>query len=180
MVPANVSSDVVEIDEDQIEENPGCFTLDFDRCSVCTKDFTSNEAAMMHHNQKHPEEMQMCPECNMLVLNSRKMFYHFKRNHSTVTFPLFLKSTRAMGYSKELFIQYKSNECTICKLVFETKAEAQAHFKDEHEIKFEICSVCSKGFRNESILLRHWAQVHNGLKFVEFNGQTPMEVIFIA
>lgn len=176
MVPAKVSAEIIEIDEDQSEDNAGCFTLNLEKCSVCHKKFPSNESAMMHYIQKHPEEMQMCPECNKLISNGRSMLYHYKRHHPTHTFPLYLKSTRSNGYSKELFIEFKSNKCTICKLEFKTKSEAQSHFKDEHEVKFEICSVCMKDFRSESILYTHWTQNHNGLKFVEFKEQTPMEV----
>lgn len=171
-----IASEVIEIDEDQGDDNGGCFTLNFEHCSVCNKKFFTREAAMMHYSNKHPDELQICSECEMLITNSRKMVYHFKTKHPTCVIPLYLKSTRSIGFTKELYDQFNVNKCTTCQLIFDAKSESQQHFIDAHEIKFELCSICMRSFRSETSLLTHWAHSHADSKFVEFNAQTPMEV----
>lgn len=175
------ATEVIEIEGDQSEEDNGCFSLDFDKCSKCKKDFPSHEAAMQHYNHKHPDEMQMCPECNTLLSNSRQISYHFKTKHPTVMVPLYLKSSRALGYAKTMFEQFTANRCTICKLEFKTKAETHSHFKEDHDLEFHSCSACSKSFRFESALLTHWnsthwAQRHTDLEFAEYDSHIPMVV----
>lgn len=93
VVPVKVASEVIEIEEDQIDDCGGCFTLDFEYCSVCNKKFLTQEAAMLHYSNKHPDEMQMCSECGMLVTSSRQMPYHFKTKHPFTAIPLYLKSS---------------------------------------------------------------------------------------
>ncbi|XP_055296715.1 zinc finger protein 26-like [Sitodiplosis mosellana] len=176
VVPLKVASEVIEIEEDQSGDNGGCFTLDFEHCSVCSRKFPTREAAMLHYNNKHSDEIQMCPECEMLVTNSRQMPYHFKTKHPTIVMPLYLKSSRRVGFTKELFDQFNLNKCTTCQQVFNSKGHGQRHFLDEHEIKFELCSICMRSFRSEAALLTHWAHSHENSKFVEFEAQTPMEV----
>ncbi|XP_031628314.1 zinc finger protein Xfin-like [Contarinia nasturtii] len=176
VIPAKIVSEVIDIEEGENDEDNGCFTLDFDKCSKCIKKFPTREAALMHYNQNHPQEMQICPECDMLVTSTRVMSYHFKSKHPTTVMPLYLKTSRAVGYSKELFDQFNMNMCTICKLEFTKKVDSLNHFNDEHGIKFEICSVCTRGFRTEAMLLSHWARSHEHLKFVEFKAQKSMQV----
>lgn len=131
---------------------------------------------MMHYNNKHSDELQMCSECGMLITNSRKMVYHFKTKHPTCVMPLHMKSTRSIGFTKELYDQFNVKQCTTCQLVFDAKVDSQQHFIDAHDIKFELCSICMRSFRSEATLLTHWAYSHTDSKFVEFKGQTPMEV----
>lgn len=174
-----MSSEVIEIEEDQSEDNGCCFTLDFEHCSMCDKNFPNQEAAMMHYNNKHPDELQMCAECGMLITNTRQLHYHFKIKHPFIVMPLFLKSSRAFGFTKELFDQFKLNKCTTCKLTFDSMNASQRHYIEEHEQKFEICSICLQSFRTEALLLTHWVQNHADSNFVEFQAQTTMEVHFI-
>lgn len=168
-------AEVIEIDESPSEDDNGCFTLDFDTCSMCAKDFPSSEAAMMHYNNKHPNEMQICPECNSLLPTSRQMLYHFKTKHSTIVVPLYLKSIRSVGFAETLFQQFTANHCTICKLDFKTKADAQNHFNVDHEFQFKYCSICLESFRYESKLKLHWEHNHRDKEFVELDAE-PMEV----
>lgn len=167
---------MIEIEEDQSEDSGGCFTLDFEHCSMCSKNFPTSEAAMMHYNNKHPDELQMCCECGMLVTNSRQIAYHFKTKHTSIVMPLHMKSSRNTGFTKELFDQFNLNKCITCKQNFDSKGDAQKHYIEEHELKFELCSVCTRSFRSEPNLLTHWTQHHAELKFVEFKAQTPIEV----
>lgn len=177
VAPSKSVSEVNDIEEDQHEEESGgCFTLDFDKCSMCKRDFVTREAAQMHYQQIHPNEMQMCPECEMLLSNARVLPYHYKSKHPNIVLPIYLKSVRAIGYAKELFNQFNMHMCTICKLEFTTKSKSLQHFNDEHAIKFEICSVCQRGFRTEALLLSHWARIHDHLKFIEFKEKSPMQV----
>lgn len=131
---------------------------------------------MMHYVNKHPDEMQMCPECNTLLTSSRQISYHFKTKHPTVFVPLYLKSSRAMGYAKAMYEQFITNRCTICKIDFKTKTETQHHFNEDHDYTCHSCSACSKSFRFQSTLLTHWAQNHADLEFVEFRAQLTTEV----
>lgn len=170
--------EVIEIEEEQnVEGIGGCLTLDFEHCSMCDKNFTSREAAMMHYNHKHPDEMQICPECDMLIAKASSMAYHFKTKHPMVAIPLFLRTTRSIGYKLEMFALFNKKECDICKQKFKSIAESQRHFNKEHEIIFELCSICMKGFRTESRLVTHWAEKHEDQKFVAFEAPASMEEV---
>lgn len=176
VVPVKMASEVIEIVEDQSDDSGGCFTLDFEYCSVCSKKFLTQEAAMLHYNNKHPDEMQMCCECEMLVTSSRQMPYHFKTKHPSIAMPQYLKSSSAIGLANLLFDQFKLKQCTTCKQVFNSNVDGQKHFIEEHEIKFELCSICMRSFRSEATLLTHWAHSHENSKFVEFVAHTSIEV----
>lgn len=152
--------------------------MNFEHCSVCVKKFLSDESAMMHYNHKHPEEMQMCSECGMLVSNARTMAYHFKTKHSD-ELPLHLKSSRSAGFKNEMFNLFNKKQCPICKQTFKSVIESHCHFVEEHDMKFDLCSVCLKGFRTDSALLTHWGQHHEHLKFVEFEASTKTKVNYI-
>lgn len=135
---------------------------------------------MMHYNQTHSDEMQICSECDMLITNARQMPYHFKTKHPMVTLPLFLKSPRSFGYSIELFDLFNKKKCKICKQKFRSIIESQRHFIDEHDMKFELCSVCITGFRTESQLHAHWRQKHDDLKFIEFKAPALASAVPVA
>lgn len=169
------TTEVIEVEEDQSENggSGGCFTLDFEHCSMCEKNFLCQESAMLHYNKNHPDDMQMCPECNMLISNARTMPYHYKTKHPSITMPLHVKPSQPKVFFKRMFDEFLSNHCTVCKQNFKTNAESQFHFNDEHDIKYEICSVCMKNFRTEQHLITHWANKHKDLKFVEFKAKTP-------
>lgn len=179
-MPVKEATEFIEIDESPGEDDNICFTLDFDKCSKCVKDFSSNEAAMMHYNNKHPDEMQICPECNSLLATSRQMLYHFKTKHSEVVVPIYLKSVRSVGYGETLFEEFTANRCSICKLEFKTRADAQTHFNEDHELAFKCCSVCSKNFRYESQLKKHWEQCHKDMTSVDLNAEISMEVCLLV
>lgn len=145
-----------------------CFTLNFEKCMPCAKSFSTRNAATMHYNQKHPNEMQVCTECDMLIANSRSMPYHWKTKHAQMEFPIHLKSTRSSGFMNELMRSFRIKFCEICVKTFESTVECRKHFIDDHDILFELCSVCLKGFSSTQNLRFHWDKVHGELPFEKF------------
>lgn len=143
-------------------------TLNFEQCTECDHKFDNRNSAQMHYHLTHPNEMQLCPECDMLIINSRSMLYHWKIKHAFLSKPLYLGQTSSIGLSKQLFTNFKQKTCGVCDKVFSTAVESRKHFIDEHEIAFEICSLCLKGFHNERLLLSHWRKRHYDMPFKRY------------
>lgn len=143
-------------------------TMNFDRCTECEKDFKCREAAQTHYFHKHPNEMQICPECDMLITNSRSIMYHWKTKHVNSAIPLHIRSASGHGYSKALYKYFKQNQCKMCQQTFENSIESRNHYIEDHKIEFELCSICFKGFRNENLVKDHWWQKHYDMPFVKY------------
>lgn len=160
-----------------------CFTLNLEKCAPCKKSFNSRNAATMHYNNKHPNEMQICPECDMLIASSRNMAYHWKTKHETMEIPIHLRSVRSHGFMSDLIRSFRLKTCEICILSFSSLIECRRHFIDDHEITFELCSVCHKGFTSDQNLRFHWNKCHSELTFEKFKEEdaqiVSMTTIFV-
>ncbi|XP_012231405.1 zinc finger protein 665-like [Linepithema humile] len=103
------------------------------KCLLCDTTFTFEERLNFHMQFHKGAKALYCEVCNITFGKELKLFYHYKRYHSTDV----------------------SVSCLQCGKLFESQEALRVHVCVDGKNRPHICEVCSKGFSDGYTLKRH-------------------------
>lgn len=140
-------------------------------CSKCINSYTTFRRLKHHEYTRHLEISQeallICDLCNFKSKTKELIRRHINRVHSSRWG--FVLSDLILGLSSSLF-SYRNRELFICKICgrsSSSKSNLNTHMKTHIRVdpsNYVHCTVCLKGFKDQSFMLTHRKLVHDRIR----------------
>lgn len=154
-------------------------------CHLCGQGFDTSNRLNQHMREKHPsdDEKFCCDICGLEKTYKAKIKQHIERQHLQIRdFVCFVKKCKAKKFkTREELNQHQKTvhnrlrsdigsvnvlnlinggfQCTVCKLVFETRKTATIHDYEKHRTP-KHCTICNKDFSSRKTLAKHQRTQH--------------------
>ncbi|XP_031628317.1 uncharacterized protein LOC116344075 isoform X2 [Contarinia nasturtii] len=204
----NQTTSIVENNEDDLITLNGCgiqtkwrYPKNIKHCIVlrCDSKFGTHKKAIDHYKEQHAEKSILCPICiKPIVSKDQKPFIrHYERVHPTEQIPYFhnkakqsvenneddLISLNGCGNKTKWHYPENITHCVVsgCKLTFKSRAQAIAHYKEQHAYKSILCPICIKPIvsRNQKFFIRHYERVHPTEKIPYFHDKAKQSTSMV-